>query len=91
MKKNSYLDFSTCRNLLLGMFILGTLLFTLNPIKAQSTNNITTTIGQYQSSSVSFCAGDTVSIPVTITMANGVGVSAFFFCHQLRHHEVTMC
>ncbi|MBM3936883.1 MAG: hypothetical protein FJ343_07045, partial [Sphingomonadales bacterium] len=42
-------------------------------------NNITTTIGTYTSTSASSCVGDTVQIPVTITMGPGISTSAISF------------
>jgi len=78
MKKYSCSDFSINRRLL-GIVILGVIWCWINPVKAQTTTNITTTIGQYQSSSASTCVGDTISIPVSINMATGIGVSAFSF------------
>lgn len=77
MKKYPRPDFSIDRNLLV-VFILGAIWCWVNPVKAQ-TNNITTTIGQYQSSAASTCVGDTISIPVSINMATGIGISAFSF------------
>jgi len=59
----------------LGMFFL--ILGSAKIGRAQ--NNITTTIGTYNSTSASSCVGDTVQVPVTITMGPGISTSAISF------------
>ncbi len=78
MKKSYFYGFDK-ENRLMDVLLLWCAWLTLPLANGQATNNITTTIGQYQSSSASSCVGDTISIPITIQMGAGIGVSAFSF------------